>query len=122
LPMPDSMAILQELIERREASNGVRSVYFLSNMPAPYARELEQTHAFLRNFDGGIFSGDEQCSKPDPRIYQRLQFRYGFATESTVFIDDMPGNVDAARALGWKGIHFTSAQQLAADLAHHCGL
>ncbi|WP_342616349.1 HAD family phosphatase [Rhodoferax sp. GW822-FHT02A01] len=122
LPLPDSLSILQLLLTRREAGSGVSGVYFLSNMPAPYARDLESKHTFLGHFDGGIFSADVHCSKPDLRIYQLLQSRYGFPAESTVFIDDMPGNVEAARELGWKGIHFTSASQLATDLVHHCGL
>lgn len=122
VPMPDSLAIMQALAQRQARGDGVRALYFLSNMPVPYARALEQEHDFLRAFDGGIFSGDARCSKPDPRIYELLQSRYGLAAPDTVFIDDMPGNVEAACAMGWRGIHFTSAQQLQADLALHCGL
>lgn len=122
VPMQETLQVLDALRCKRESGAGVNALYFLSNMPAPYARELEQRHAFLRHFDGGIFSGDELCSKPDPRIYQLLQSRYHLAPESTVFIDDLPVNIEAARALGWKGVHFTSAQQLAADLSHHYSL
>ena len=62
------------------------------------------------------------CSKPDPGIYSLLQSRYSLAPGRTVFIDDLKANVDAARALGWKGIHFASAAQLAEELQLQCSL
>ena len=129
-PMQDTVAVLQSLNARRrqgeraqsEGGGSVRGLYFLSNMPVPYARELEQKHTFLEHFDGGIFSGDVLCSKPDPGIYSLLQSSYGLVPGSTVFIDDLKVNVDAARALGWKGIHFTSAEQLTEELQLQCSL
>jgi putative hydrolase of the HAD superfamily len=109
-PMADSVTLLQQL----HAVN--TPLYFLSNMPVPYARMLEQQHDFLRCFGGGIFSGDVNQIKPDPAIYQLLQNRYALEPAQTVFIDDLLGNVQAARAQGWHGIHFESAQQVRAQL------
>jgi putative hydrolase of the HAD superfamily len=86
-------------------------------MPESYARVLEERHDFLQWFDGGIFSGDVKCIKPDPLIYQLLQNRYALEPANTLFIDDLKSNVNVARALGWQGIHFESAQQLQAELA-----
>ena len=122
LPMDETIAVLQSLRAKRRAGEGVRGLYFLSNMPRPYARELEQKHAFLQHFDGGIFSGDVHLSKPQPGIYQLLQSRYQLEPARTVFIDDLQGNVDVAKELGWKGIQFTSAAQLADELRLQCGL
>jgi len=121
-PMQETLAVLQHLQTKRAAGEGVQGLYFLSNMPEPYARHLEQQHAFLQHFDGGIFSGDVYLSKPDARIYQALQSRYALEPERTVFIDDMPANIEAAQALGWKGIHFTSAPQLHEALRTEHGL
>jgi putative hydrolase of the HAD superfamily len=115
-PIDETVAVLQSLQLRRQAGEGVSGLYFLSNMPRPYARELEQKHAFLQHFDGGIFSGDVLLSKPNPAIYQMLQERYRLAPESIVFIDDMHANVQAAHALGWQGIHLTEPQTLAETL------
>jgi putative hydrolase of the HAD superfamily len=122
VPMDETIAVLKALHARRQVDDGVSGLYFLSNMPRPYARELEQKHAFLQHFDGGIFSGDVLLSKPHPDIYHLLQSRYQLEPGRTVFIDDLQANVDAARALGWTGIHFTSAAQLADDLRLQCGL
>lgn len=115
--MSDTLAVLTRLHQRRQARDGVTGLYYLSNMPVPYARYLEENHPFLQWFDGGIFSGDVSHIKPDAAIYQLLQSRYKLAPASTVFIDDLQHNVNAAKSLGWHGLHFTSAQQLQADLA-----
>ncbi len=110
-PLQDSVALLEQL----HGLPGVR-LYFLSNMPEPYARALEQRHAFLGRFQGGIFSGDVHLIKPDPAIYQLLQTRHTLEPAQTVFIDDLLGNVQAARAQGWGGIHFASAEQVRTEL------
>jgi putative hydrolase of the HAD superfamily len=118
VPIDETLAVLHALQARRQAGRGVAGLYFLSNMPRPYARALEQKHAFLSHFDGGVFSGDVHLSKPDPAIYRMLQTRYQLAPQSIVFIDDLQANVQAAHALGWQGIHLTQPQTLA-DTLHH---
>lgn len=114
-PLDESVDVLAELEGRRRLRGDVR-LYFLSNMPAPYARTLEQKYVFLQWFDGGIFSGDAQCSKPDPAIFRLLQMRYALEPAQTLMIDDTKGNIEAACALGWGGIQFVSAQQLRSSL------
>jgi putative hydrolase of the HAD superfamily len=121
-PIDETVAVLQSLEARRQAGEGVRGLYFLSNMPRPYARELEQKHAFLQHFDGGIFSGDVLLSKPDPAIYRMLQSRYQLQPESTLFIDDLHANVQAALDLGWAGVHLTAPHTLAETLQHQFNL
>lgn len=114
-PMPDTVALLAQLRERRKHRGDIR-LYYLSNMPAPYARALERRHEFLNWFDGGVFSGDVQLVKPEPDIYALLESRYALVPDHTVFIDDLPANVMAARDRGWRAIHFESAAQLAPQL------
>ena len=114
-PIAATRDLLAQLHSLRRQQPGLR-LYYLSNMPVPYARGLEQRHAFLQWFDGGIFSGDVLHIKPDPAIYQLLQDRYALEPEQTVFIDDLQANVSAANALGWHGILFESPQQLESRL------
>jgi putative hydrolase of the HAD superfamily len=114
-PIPDSLELLTRLRDRRDQSGDVR-LYFLSNMPAPFARVLERRHDFLRWFDGGVFSGDVRLIKPEPAIYALLESRYALEPARLVFIDDLPANVAVAQARGWRGIHFRSAAQAAGDL------
>jgi putative hydrolase of the HAD superfamily len=116
VPIPETVALLAQLHAQRASSASGARLYFLSNMPVPYARTLERLHPFLQWFDGGIFSGDVHHIKPEPAIYTLLQTRYALYPAQTVFIDDLLGNVQAARTLGWHGIHFESAAQVEAQL------
>lgn len=119
-PMPDSVALLERLVALRaqRATQGKEPLrlYYLSNMPVPYARTLERMNAFMQEFDGGIFSGDELLIKPESAIYQRLQTRYALEPAKTVFLDDLLPNIQAAQAEGWHGIHFHTAQQATKEL------
>src|SRR5512133_244655 len=105
-PMPATLALLTQLRALREQRAQAPRLYFLSNMPAPYARTLVQRHAFLQWFDGGVFSSDVQLVKPEPEIYALMESRYALAPERTIFIDDNAVNVQAAQARGWQGIQF----------------
>lgn len=112
-PIPDSVAVLHGLRQRRDAGEPIR-LFYLSNMPQPYARILEAKHDFVGWFDGGIFSGDVKLIKPDAAIFQLASERFGLQGPDTVFIDDLLGNIQAARAHGWRGVHL----QQPADLRH----
>jgi putative hydrolase of the HAD superfamily len=118
-PMEETVALLRRLHQRRltQPDGLAPRLYFLSNMPEPYARLLEQKHGFLHCFDGGVFSGDVKLVKPDPAIYAHLEDCYALQPAQTLFIDDLDINIHAAQARGWQGVRFTSAEQLGADLA-----
>lgn len=115
-PIEPTVRLLRQLHARRDSHADLR-LYFLSNMPAPFARALEQRHDFLGLFDGGVFSGDVLLAKPQPEIYQLVETRYGLEPSSTIFVDDLLANVLVARARGWRAVHFESAAQLAPHLA-----
>ena len=117
-PIAETVALLAQLREQRDRDGTLR-LFYLSNMPSPYARQLEARHEFLRWFDGGVFSGDVQAIKPEARIYRLLADRHGLEPERTVFIDDMHANVQAARDLGWHAIRFETAAALAQQLQGH---
>ena len=119
VPMQETLALLAQLRTLREQLAQAPRLYFLSNMPAPYARALVQRHSFLKWFDGGIFSSDVHLVKPEAEIYALLESRYALAPTQTIFIDDHAANVQAARARGWQGIAFESAPQVRAQLLRH---
>jgi len=68
-------------------------------------------------FDVIVGSAYEGVMKPDAAIYTRALERLGMRPSETVFIDDAPGNVAAAAALGMHAIHFTPALDLESELA-----
>jgi putative hydrolase of the HAD superfamily len=115
-PMPGSVDVLAQLRAMRDQPVSTLRLYYLSNMPMPYARVLEHKHAFISWFDGGIFSGDVQHIKPEPEIYALLERRYQLEPSQTLFIDDLASNVAHAQSRGWHGIHFESAWQLKSQL------
>ncbi len=92
-------------------------LYFLSNMPEPYAVHLENTHAFFSRFTDGVFSSRVKLIKPEPAIFELAIRRFGIEPSQTVFIDDVARNVEMARAKGWHAIQFIDAEQVEADLA-----
>lgn len=91
-------------------------LFYLSNMPAPYAAHLERAHGFFDLFDDGIFSARVQLMKPDPAIFAAAARRFGLAPAELLFIDDSLPNVDAARALGWQALHYRGAAECEAAL------
>ena len=52
--------------------------------------------------DGSV----EHVLKPDPRIYRLATERLGVEPEDCLFVDDQPGNVEGARAVGMAAIWF----------------
>lgn len=95
--------------------------YSLSNMEPHTFKIRSARFAFMTWFDGHVISGIERVAKPDARIFQILLGRYGLVPEATVFLDDTPGNVDAARALGINAVHYTGADQIRPEL-HDLGV
>ena len=110
----EPLADTQSLIERLRAAG--HRLFYLSNMPAPFADHLEATHGFLRYFEAGVFSGRVQLAKPDPAIFQLALQRFGIEAADAVFLDDHLANVDAARALGLGAVLFEHATQAEAKL------
>ena len=51
-------------------------------------------------FDAWVISSEVGLRKPDPAIYELAAERLGLAAAACVFVDDLPGNLKPARALG----------------------
>lgn len=109
-PMPETVALMRRL---REAGH---RLYYLSNMPAPYAQHLLRTHDFMAWFDDGVFSSSVKMGKPDPAIFRLALQRFDITAGESVFIDDHAPNVEAARRLGITALVFSDAEVLARDL------
>jgi len=109
-PNPATVALLRRL---RIAGH---RLFFLSNMPAPYAAHLSRTHDFLRGFEDGLFSCDVRMIKPDPAIFRLALERFDVSARQTLFIDDHLGNIEAANRLGLPALLFTDAAGLERDL------
>ena len=78
----------------------------LSNADSTLKHALRESHGIADLFDDIVVSADVGMAKPDAQIYGLSAQRLGLAMDECVFIDDMPANVDAARAAGMHGVHF----------------
>jgi 2-haloacid dehalogenase len=83
--------------------------------PATFATRRTR-FAFMSWLDGCVISGIEGVAKPDRRIFQILLRRYRLDPGATAFIDDSPGNVEAARRLGMRALRYVSAGELRSQL------
>jgi putative hydrolase of the HAD superfamily len=108
-PLAETVDLLERLHARGHA------LYYLSNMPEPLTHHVAR-QAFFGRFTDGVFSSHVKLIKPEPEIFTLAARRFGITPSRTVFIDDMAGNVVAARAQGWHAIRFVSAAQVEADL------
>jgi 2-haloacid dehalogenase len=91
-------------------------LFALSNWSAetwPIARER---FSFFEMFEHIVISGEIEMVKPDQEIFAHLLEKARRPAEACVFIDDSPGNVTAAAALGFDAIHFRSPAQLREEL------
>ncbi len=98
-PLPGMAGVVSRTLDA-----GYR-VYLLSNAGRKISGHREII-PHIGRFDGVVFSVEERVKKPEPEIYRRLTSRYGLRPEECFFIDDDPGNVQAARDLGWQGYRF----------------
>ena len=108
--MPDSVALLHRL------GDAGHRLYFLSNMPLPYAHILQRDNPFFSRFQDGIFSCHVNHNKPEAAIFRLAAARFGSAPHELVFMDDQALNVQAAQALGWCALQFHNAAQATAEL------
>lgn len=102
--IPATVALIREL-----AAQGYR-LYCLSNMSVEYYDYLKEREVF-RYFDGQVISGLVKAVKPEERIYRILLERYALDPHETLFIDDLEKNIEAARQLGFRTVHFTDRNQ-----------
>ncbi len=108
--VPGTRAVIDRL-----AAAGVR-LLALTNWSAetfPWAR---RTFSVLDRFEAIVVSGDERLAKPDPALFTLLLRRHAVRPDDAVFVDDRQVNVDAATALGMRGVRFVDAATLASDL------
>lgn len=105
-----SVAILEKLDDAGIA------VFGLTNYSAETFPAFRRRFLFSERFRDVVVSGEEGMVKPDPRLYDLAIARFNVRPAETVFIDDRLENVEAAIARGLRGIHFTGADRLQADL------
>jgi putative hydrolase of the HAD superfamily len=100
VPLPLGMQLLEDLHGRG------RRLCCLSNMSHGTYAHLTRKYDFWGRFDGVVTSAAVRMIKPDPAIFRHTLDTLGLAAVETVFIDDSPPNIEAARALGITAVLF----------------
>jgi putative hydrolase of the HAD superfamily len=98
---------------------GAHRAYYLSNMPAPWADVIEARCPWVAQFHGGLFSARVKLAKPDAAIYEAAESALSLVPAETLFLDDSPRNVAAARVRGWRAEIITSPQDVFVALRAH---
>lgn len=110
-PVAGSAEVVREL-----ATAGVR-LFGLTNWSAETYHYAAPAAPAIGLLEDVLVSGQVGLAKPDPRIFALLTERFDLEPRRTVFIDDAPTNVDAARHAGYLAVRFTHASALRRDLA-----
>lgn len=90
-------------------------IAIISNV-AQYSFDQLFTREEQQLFDEIVLSGNEQVSKPNPRIFAIALERLGETAENCVMIDDAPENIAAAEKLGLRGILYQDFERFKAEL------
>ncbi|HET9898272.1 MAG TPA: HAD family phosphatase [Streptosporangiaceae bacterium] len=96
---PDMLALISEL-RHRGLRTGLLSNSWGTRVSYPY-QLLDEL------FDDAVISGEVGMRKPEERIFRLASMRLGVSPAETIFIDDVEGNITAAKALGFGVVHHT---------------
>ena len=72
----------------------------------------ERAHPFNDYFDKAFYSCEIGLSKPDAKSYQWILNHLDIKADKTLFIDDSIQNVEAAKGVGMKTIHFEKGMKI----------
>lgn len=67
-------------------------------------------------FDHMTISAEIGIGKPAEGIYRHALKKLGVRAEESIFVDDVPKNIEACKAIGMHGILFHSASQVMDDI------
>jgi putative hydrolase of the HAD superfamily len=107
----DAMLAWQQMLKQRGMLTAI-----LSNMGDTVLANMQRELNWLNRFDVQVWSYQLRIAKPDAAIYHHVLKQLGTRPEETLFIDDTQVNIDAANAVGMKGVLFTNVDRLRADL------
>jgi putative hydrolase of the HAD superfamily len=108
----DAMLAWQQMLKQKGILTAI-----LSNIGDTVLANMQRELKWLNRFDVHVWSYQLHMAKPDAAIYLHTLKQLGTKPEETLFIDDKQVNIDAANGVGMKGILFTNADQLRADLS-----
>lgn len=89
-----------------EALHGHYPLYLLSNTNCLHHDYLAREYEVFEKFADGVFSYRVKLMKPEPEIFALALRQFGVEAGATVYLDDLPANVEAARAAGLRSFQY----------------
>ena len=89
-----------------EALHSHYPLYLLSNTNCLHHEYLAREYGVFEKFAGGVFSYRAKLMKPEQEIFALAIRQFGVEPGSTVYLDDLSANVEAARAAGLRAFQY----------------
>lgn len=106
-----TIKLVDDLRQRPELKVGV-----LSNTNSLHFNYLRQRMSLFDEMDHVYVSHEIGCRKPDAESYLHVLKAMEVAPERSVFVDDLPDNIAAAKKVGMKTVHATDPDAVRAGL------
>ena len=81
-------------------------LYLLSNTNCLHHEYVAREYEVFEKFADGVFSYRAKLMKPEPEIFALAIHQFGVEPGSTVYLDDLSANVEAARAAGLRAFQY----------------
>jgi putative hydrolase of the HAD superfamily len=104
-----SLEIAQALFSRFE-------VALHSDHAAEWIAYIKSIHPWIGMFKHTFFSYELKELKRAPKAFEKVLDSLALPPQHCLLVDDNPVNVEVARSVGMRGIHFQNARQLAREL------
>ena len=78
----------------------------LSNTSGPHVAWFTSRYRVFDCFRAAIYSHEAGCMKPEPEIFRIAIDRLGLDPAATIYVDDLPDNVAAGAAAGFRAIQY----------------
>ena len=88
------------------ALHGKYPLFLLSNTNDLHVAYMLRQYPVFQCFTDAVYSHVACCFKPDTAIYRQAERQFNLIPSETVFLDDLPPNIAAAKALGWHAIQY----------------
>jgi putative hydrolase of the HAD superfamily len=104
------------LIEYIRALHTRHKIGLISNAFSDLRHTITNIWNIEDAFDDMTISSEVGIRKPDPRIFWMALEQLDVHPQESIFIDDFPHNVDGARNINMRAIHFQTRDQTLSEL------
>jgi glucose-1-phosphatase len=110
LMLGEEMAGISEFIA--ELINLKYQFIFFSDTSRIHILQVYRQLSFMPLISGGIFSYQVGARKPEPKMYETFENKYG---KPCLYLDDNLENINAGKQREWQSYHFSSVEKLRED-------